>query len=311
MAVVCRTQPDTVWHMRAMVAVVAVVFIAAAPIPEWQTTVSREHPRVGTIFDVAAGAAITPETLITRLVPKRFVILGEKHDNPDHHRLQAWVLAELVAAGRKPAVVFEMFRLDQADAIARHLAAAPDDARGLGDVLEWRRSGWPAWAMYEPIVAAALRARLPLVAGNLSETTTAAVRRGGLAALDTATLARLRFDQPLADDVRGRLVTELRDAHCGHLPESGLDNFVAVQRARDAQMAAAMREAGGDGALLIAGAGHGRKDMGVPLRLPASATASVGFIEVRDGAPATLPFDYVWTTPRVDDRDPCESFRRR
>jgi len=296
--------------MRAALIASALVLLAAAPVPEWQTTVGKEHPRVGTIHDVAAGTTITPDALAARLAGKRYVILGEKHDNPDHHRLQAWVLGELIAAGRRPAVVFEMFRLDQADAIARHLASAPDDARGLAAAVDWRRSGWPAWSMYEPIVVPALRARLPIVAGNLAEATTAAMRRDGLAAFDAAALARLRLDQPPAEDVRARLVAELREGHCGHLPSSGLDNFVAVQRARDAQLAAAMREARGDGAVLIAGAGHARTDMGVPLYLPAAETASLAFVEVRTGTPPGLPFDYVWTTPRVDDHDPCERFRK-
>jgi hypothetical protein len=40
--------------------------------------------------------------------------------------------------------------------------------------------------------------------------------------------------------------------------------------------------------------------------------ASLAFLEVTPGttAVAAQPFDYVWLTPRVDDRDPCESFRK-
>jgi uncharacterized iron-regulated protein len=87
---------------------------------------------------------------------------------------------------------------------------------------------------------------------------------------------------------------------------------VVVQRARDAHMAAAMREAPGDGAVLIAGVGHVRHDVGVPRMLPDGETVSVAFIEVRADmtAPPALDVDYVWLTPRVDDRDPCERFRK-
>jgi hypothetical protein len=76
--------------------------------------------------------------------------------------------------------------------------------------------------------------------------------------------------------------------------------------------------------VLVAGAGHVRTDRGVPIALAALApdarVLSVAFVEVRDdrqdpgsyaerfGA-ATLPFDFVWFTPRVDDSDPCERFR--
>ena len=290
----------------------ALVLVAAAPIPDWQSPLGRDHPLVGTIRDVAAAGTVTPETLVARLAARRFVILGEKHDNPDHHRLQAWIIEALVMAGRRPAVAFEMIRADQADALARHLAAAPGDAHGLGDALDWRRSGWPAWSMYEPIAEAALRARVPLVAANLSEAMVASLRRGGLDALDPGVVTRLHLDRPLPDEVRARLVSELREGHCGHLPERGVDNLVASQRARDAHMAAAMRDAGGDGAVLIAGAGHARRDMGVPRMLPDADVVSVAFLEVRRDmtSPTVLPFDYVWFTPRVDDQDPCERFRR-
>ena len=92
---------------------------------------------------------------------------------------------------------------------------------------------------------------------------------------------------------------------------NAVDSFVLVQRARDAQMALAMREAGGDGAILIAGVGHVRRDVGVPRDLPGGDVASVAFLEARKdmtAAPA-LAVDYLWFTPGVDDRDPCERFR--
>jgi uncharacterized iron-regulated protein len=290
----------------------ALVLAGAAPLPSWEAAHGRDHPLTGTIWDVGAAAPIAPGALVTRLAARRYVLLGEKHDNPDHHRLQAWTLAALVAAGRRPAVAFEMFRADQAGAIARHLAASPDDARGLAEALQWRQSGWPAWSMYQPIVEVALRARLPLVAANLSTAAMAALRRGGASALDAAEVARLGLDRPLPDPVRERLVTDIRDAHCGHLPERSVEAFVLAQRARDAHMAQAMREAGGDGAVLIAGVGHVRGDIGVPRALPGEETASLAFLEVRTGmaAPPALAVDYVWLTPRVDDQDPCERFRK-
>jgi uncharacterized iron-regulated protein len=298
------------WHLSVVFA--ALVLVAAAPLPEWQSPLGREHPLVGIVWDVAAGGVLTPEALVPRLAARRYVLLGEKHDNPDHHRLQAWIVRELIAAGRRPAIAFEMFRADQSAAIARHLATSPGDARGLGDALDWGRSGWPPWSMYEPIVDAALRARLLLVAANLSDTTTGALRRGGVAALDPGVAARLGLDRPLPDDVRQRIATDIRDGHCGHLPEPAVDSFVVVQRARDAHMAAAMRDAGADGAVLIGGAGHVRRDVGVPRALPEREVASVAFLEVRADTttPPVLAVDYVWFTPRVDDRDPCERFRR-
>ena len=135
----------------------------ASPEEPWQAPVRQDHALVGQIWDVAAGAFIDRATLVDRLRQGRFVLLGEKHDNPDHHRLQAWLLRALIAAGRRPAVGFEMFTVDDAPAIAQQLAAHPDDAVGLAEAVNWQSSGWPAWAMYQPIAEAALQAKLPII----------------------------------------------------------------------------------------------------------------------------------------------------
>ena len=118
-------------------------------------------------------------------------------------------------------------------------------------------------------------------------------------------------------------------AHCDQLPAKMVAPLIAVLSARDAYMAKVLSDGmardGTDGALLIAGAGHVRDDHGVPWHLkrlsPTATVLSVGMIEVTAGqnrpadyAPrfmaASLPFDFVWFTPRVDDRDPCEKFAK-
>jgi len=291
----------------------------------WQSPVGREHQLVGRIWDVAAGRFVDEATLTARTARARYVLLGEKHDNPDHHVLQARLLRALTAAGRRPAVAFEMLTPSQAGALSRHLVARPRDASGIGEAVNWKASGWPAWSMYEPIAQAALEAGLPIVVANLDPERVRAVSRQGLAALDAALAQRHGLDQPLPADVRTSMVEEIRDSHCGHASESLVTAMIAVQRARDAQMAEALlTAAGSDGAVLIAGAGHVRNDRDVPAYVrriaPGVRTASVAFLEVdpeRQNIESyaarfehRLPFDYVWFTPAVDDEDPCEKFRK-
>lgn len=297
-----------------------------APGEPWSSTLALDHALVGRIWDVAGARFIDAPTLLARLGAARFVLLGEKHDNPDHHRLQAWVLRGLIAAGRRPAVAFEMLDTDDQAAIDRHLAAAPDDAAGLAKAVDWEHSGWPDWTMYQPIAEAALSARLPVVAANLADASLQELRKGGVAALDPALAGRLGLDRPLTPALRAALAEEIRDAHCGHTPTRMLDQMIDTQRARDAKMADALIGSGiADGGVLITGYGHARKDRGVPLylsvRLPGASVASVAFLEVEHGVTApgtyvarpsgeTLPVDYVWFTPRLEDGDACEKFRK-
>jgi uncharacterized iron-regulated protein len=292
---------------------------------EWESPVARGHPLVGRIWDVKAGEFIGAGTLAGRLAASRYVLLGERHDNPDHHALEARLVRALIAAGRQPAVGFEMFSTDDARAISRYLAVNPKTAAGLGDAVGWKRSGWPDWHFYEPIAQAALDASLPLVATNLSRAATAALRRDGLAGLGPSVVAQLKLDAPLPPATRGAMAREIRESHCGQAPEGALDRMVDVQWARDARMAEALARAGGrDGAVLIAGAGHVRWDRGVQSHLarhaPGTTIVSLALLEVEAAANApadygarfdgALPFDYVWFTPRVDDADPCETFKK-
>jgi uncharacterized iron-regulated protein len=220
-----------------------------------------------------------------------------------------------------------MFAIDDGPAIARHVAAHPTDAAGLAEVVHWHRSGWPEWSLYQPIVEIALRAKLPLVATNLPEATARALGQGNLSASDAALTAQLGLDRPLAPDRHAAMAAEIHEAHCGFASEAQIEAMITVQRARDAQMAASLAAAGQrEGGVLIAGAGHVRKDYGVPIHLadkaPESTVLSVAFLEVSQGAieaaayaarfqRVKLPFDYVWFTPRVDDQDPCRHFEEQ
>ena len=117
---------------------------SAAPIAfDWSSPVGRDHSLTGRIWDVRAARFIDEATLIRHLRGARFVVLGETHDNVDHHVLQARILRSLVEAGRRPAVAFEMLKPSHGPALARHLAAHPGDAAGLGDAVGWAASGWP------------------------------------------------------------------------------------------------------------------------------------------------------------------------
>ena len=307
--------------------VLALVALTACGTPnyEWQQQAVRAHPLVGGIWDPAAGRYLSEEKLIERLAAADFVILGEKHDNADHHRLQARFFRAMIAAGRRPVVGFEMLAADQGAALARHLKERPEDAAGLGDAVGWKERGWPPWTLYQPVAEAALENGLRLVAAGLAREQAMAVGREGFGVLDAALVARAGLERPLEAAMEAAMRDELRLSHCDKLPAASLPAMVRVQRARDAVMADTLARAADDnGGVLIVGAGHARRDWGVPTYLarlrPDASRFALAFIEVERkwrtprayaghyGATA-LPFDAVLFTPRVDTKDPCLNFK--
>src|SRR2546426_4000441 len=183
------------------------------PAPPWESALGREHPLTARIWEPTSGRFVTAAALATRLAAARFVLLGEKHDNADHHRLQAWLLRELLGAGRRPAVAFEMFSVDDDATIARQRASTPLDAAALARAVDWSRSGWPDFRLYEPIVRAALEAGVPVVGANLSRAVTQTVRRGGIGALDPAVRARLGLERGPPPEASIALFAEIRRNH--------------------------------------------------------------------------------------------------
>jgi uncharacterized iron-regulated protein len=296
---------------------------ATVTLAPWRAPLNREHPLTGRIWDVRGERFVTADELAARLASARYVLLGEKHDNPDHHEVQAALVRALLRGGRRPAVALEMLTADQAPAIARHVAGAPRDAAGLAEAVDWKRSGWPEWAYYQPIVQAALDAGVPVIAANLAPATARSLARGEAGALPSDLAARYALDRPLPPASQARLTAEIREAHCGDLPPARVESMALAQRARDATLADSLVRADGDGGVLIAGVGHVRADHGVPVylasRAPGAPVAVVAPLEVTEGRDrpqdyaaqfdGALPFDFVWFTPRMDNADPCERFR--
>lgn len=317
-----------------MLPAVGMAATEAAPPPVtpedgWTVQHGQSHPLAGRLWDTAAAAFIDERTLADRLAAARYVLLGEKHDNPDHHRLQAHLLGVMIAQGRRPTVAFEMFDAAQAAPLAAHLRDRPRDAAGLGPAVNWERSGWPEWRFYQPIAAAAMTAGLPIEPANFSREEIRALARQGLDSLPAGLRTALALPDPLPPEIEGSIRNSVIEGHCGMMPEAMAEPMVRVQSARDALMARALIDGatrpGADSAVLIAGTGHTRADAGVPWHLErlgaaADEVLSVAMMEISDEEddPAAygtgfwgdaLPFDVVWFTPVVDLGDPCEAMR--
>lgn len=331
--------PNRLWRRRVAGAIVAAVVVGglaacgggiaggatlASPAGKWVSEFERDHPLAGRVWQPKQQRFTDAASLLVAVGRSDFVLIGEKHDNPDHHRLQAWLVERMIEGGRRVAVAFEMFTVDQGPAIAAHLRDDPKDAKGLGAAVDWPKSGWPDWDLYRPIAQAALDAGLPVAAADLARATVRAIGLQGERALPPEARERLGDLRP-ADAVKTAMADEMRKSHCNMLSDAVAEKMVVVQRARDAHMAASVIEAAGrnlDGAVLISGAGHARTDHGVPEFLrrmaPGRKVVSIGLVEsypdrrtpdayAQDFGAPSLPFDFVWFTPRFDAADPCEA----
>jgi uncharacterized iron-regulated protein len=260
---------------------------------------------VGRIWDVHARSYVSADHVQRAASTAPVVLLGETHDNLEHHRLQRELLAAIVASGRRPALVMEQFDREFQGALDTERARLGRTVDSVLDAGHFDRRGWQVEG-YRPLVALALEHDLPIVAANLSrDAARPIVRDPGRAALP-----------PVDKGVEEAIAADIDRSHCGEkVAPALLAGMVAAQRARDAAMAQSLERDVARGAVLIAGVGHVRVDRGAPLYM-ARRPLVIAFIEVDpdlrrppeylDGVFATAEsFDYLWFTARATRADPC------
>jgi len=227
-------------------------------------------------------------------LPTDALLLGEQHDAAEHQVIERETVLALAQDGRLAALALEMAEEGNSTA---HLPADASDAQ-VQTALGWDDKGWP-WAAYGPVVMAAVRAGVPVIGANLQR-----------AHMKDA-MADVSLDAQLPEAARADQQQAVRSGHCNLLPESQIVPMTRIQIARDRAMAQAVVKAKvpGKTVLLVSGAGHGNKQLGVPQHLPTDV--SVKAVRMRAGPPdeADRGFDAVWPTPALPEQDYCAGVR--
>jgi uncharacterized iron-regulated protein len=267
----------------------------------------KAHPLTGRVYRAASSDFVSVSELNDAIEASEFLVLGETHDNRDHHRLEAKLVEEFANAHPTAAAGFEMLDED----IRAAVQSPPRDPDAFARAVQWDKSGWPEFAQYRPVFEVVLSRSMPVIAAHPSREKV----RASMAAIPSDEIHALHLDVPLPEVARDQLRDEIRESHCGHAPAAMLDMMERAQSYKDAFMARSIHEARRP-VVLVTGAGHARNDRAVPrfLRLlGATRITSVAFLEVDDAR--TTPdrydvaaFDFVVFTPRVSDEDPCARF---
>ncbi|MEP1767838.1 MAG: ChaN family lipoprotein [Sulfitobacter sp.] len=263
--------------------------------------------RYGLVFFLAmpAGAEVPPFEATADIRQADIVILGEIHDNAEHHLGQAALMAQL----KPKAVVFEMLSPAQADTFNRN---PRDDLDAAALAMAWASSGWPAFDLYRPVFGAL--GDTPVVGAAAPRPQVRAASTDGAAATFGPKAALFGLDQPLPKDQLAQRSAMQFDAHCGAMPLEMMGGMVEAQRLRDAWFSKSALDAlrtFGAPVVVIAGNGHARRDWGMPAAIARAAKTvtvhSIGFVELPEPQ-NDQRFDTVFPTPAAQRDDPCAAF---
>jgi len=253
-----------------------------------------------------AGFAVAdPDPDVVRMLADMdVVILGEVHDNAAHHQIQA----ELMIALAPKAVVWEMITQSQADDLQ---GLQLSEAAKVSARLDWANSGWPDFALYAPVFAAAQGAQQ--FGGQVPRSVAGEVMEHGAAAFFGEKAAMFGLDVQLPEVEQQAREADQMVNHCNAMPTEMLPMLVEFQRLRDASLANAVvhaLQATGGPVAVITGNGHARNDRGVPVYLvKADPDLTVLSLGQSEGGQVAGSFDLVLDAAPIERPDPCLAFQ--
>ena len=277
----------------------------------WKSTVNPNHPLVGKWWDVNNQQFISYEDVVADIRSSSILLLGEKHDNADHHLLQSKII-QSIPEQDSVAISFEM--LNNPSLLTDQTWTSTSQ---FSTQVQWEQSGWPEFQIYEPIFKIAIQRQYKIVAGSPSRKEMMSVARG---TMDEVEMEKLGITSDLPKEFQDDLRQEIINSHCGYASEDMVVMMIAAQRYKDAIMAKSITDqlSTHQKVVLIAGGGHTRNDRGVPLYLDEKLkdnNISILPVEVQEGLTKPEEYtsiaDFLYFTPRVDNIDPCEKYKEQ
>ena len=300
------------------------VSLSCASLAQAENMLFADHPLAGKIWDMNSRSYIDEAALIAKTNKADVVLLGEIHDNPQHHEYQQKLLKARITSSSRPslmpALMMEQLNADDQPTLDFALANR-DRGAALSDATKLIK--FADWKTYQPFISIAVDNKLPVIAANVSNQKLQPVIWRGYSAYDDGELKRLMVEEVWSESRQKYLVTHMGGAHCGQLRDELRAGLTRSQRLRDAMMVDTAVASISRGVVAIVGSSHARRDIGLPLyfaaRDPKAHILSVAFVEVSpgvtdpktyasDSATGEAPFDVIWFTPRVERADPCADF---
>ena len=198
-------------------------------------------------WSVPGGERIAAPEILGRAAKAQVVLLGESHDNADHHRWELQTVAALAALRPKLVLGFEMFPRRVQGALDRWVAGELSEEEFL-KTADWSRVWGYESAFYLPLFHFARLNRIPMVALNVERDFVRMVGSKGLAAVPPEKREGISAPAPAGEAYLERLFATYTQHPEKQEPapartDPGFRNFVEAQLVWDRAMAQALADA--------------------------------------------------------------------
>ncbi len=268
--------PRTPWLLLfALLAAVAILVAAAASPGSAAPPAACAAPGGWWQTSGKTPARVSGKEVLAQAAAAEIVLLGEQHDDEDHHRWQAQVLAGLYALRPEMVIGFEMFPRQVQPALERWVAGELTVPAFLAQT-GWQEHWNVPIELYLPLFEFARINRIPMIALNVDAKLTRAIGDQGWDAIPERERAGVGRAAPASEAYRDFLFGAYSEhAHGQDARRSrAFQYFVEAQQNWDRAMAEALlarRTPGPQGQppliVGIMGSGHLRDGFGVPHQL--------------------------------------------
>ena len=132
------------------------------------------------LYDLNLEKELTMSQALADLKKNRIVLVGEHHNNPQHHMAQLAVIKAMNEAGLRVVVGLEMFRNESQPALDQWLSGEMDDRRF--EEIYYDNWNFP-WQAYRKIFEYARNHQIPMIGLNVPREITRQVSRNGFKSL--------------------------------------------------------------------------------------------------------------------------------
>jgi uncharacterized iron-regulated protein len=177
--------------------------------------------KIGQIINTETGKTVSFDELIDQLKTKDLIFIGETHDNPEHHLIQAQILQALMARNDLPlTIAMEFFQTSQQKVLDQYTEGSITEEIFIKDV-GWHKVWGFDYHFYRPLIIMAKERGSKILAINAPRDIIRKVAIFGLSGLTPKERNELASDIDLKNENHRAYLWEVYNKH----PHLNLKNF--------------------------------------------------------------------------------------
>jgi len=306
-----------------------------------ERSVMRQDPLINKIISTRTVESVSFNTLIKDIGNYDVIYLSEKHNNPEHHKIQQRIIQNLINSGKNPSIGFEFFSMEHTPDLLNFTDSGKvEHAKKTEEIIEAdlrKKLGWDTqsdemWKYYFDILAIAKKERLKIAGIDIAPSLKKRITRKGIDNLSPIEKEMIFATEPPDESYKDYMYSILKAVHCGMGSEKMQSKLYDTWVARNDKMALSITQLvkhGSGPVVIIIGRGHTEYGLGVINRVenidnnitqvnidlqeisvnPSELSQYIQPLELQGYKPVP-PADYLWFTQRVSYKDPCREFEK-